>query len=285
LVLSGAGNVTFSNSITLNAPVPTNVFGLFVSGTVKTTLTAVNTYNGDTTVSGGTLVLGAASSIANSTNIVVGGSGTLDVSAAGLVLGANRSFLNTSNGATATGTIVGNLNASAGTLTMFYNSGVPAFNITNGTFSLSSSTVVNVTNNGAALTAASYKLISKSSTGLPGAVSAGSLPAVTVSGNGLASGASASLAITSGELYLVVSGGTLTPPVVATNSVSLTGGKMVFSFSGVSGQTWNILTSTNAALPLSSWTTNFSGTFSGSIVSFTNSSPTDSQRFYIIKSP
>lgn len=60
-----------------------------------------------------------------------------------------------------------------------------------------------------------------------------------------------------------------------------------FSFTGPMGQPYTVLTSTNVASPLSSWTvaqTNVSFGVSGT-AGYTNSTPTDPQRFYRVKSP
>ena len=274
--------------LTFNAPLiggnASFTAGFSKSGVGVMTLNAANTYNGDTKVSAGKLVLGASGSIANTTNLIVAGGATLDSSAlGGLTFSASRSLLNTSNSAAATATIAGSLNASVGDVTMFYTNGTPAFLITNGTLTLSSSTVINITNVGDALTAGSYKLIARATSGLTGNVSAGSLPAVNVGGNGLASGATATLSVTGGELFLTVTGGTLYPPTIG--GISSIGGGVVLNFSGTNGQSWKILTSTNLALPATNWSTVTTGTFGGSAVNYTNNAPTDAQRFYRITSP
>jgi hypothetical protein len=107
--------------------------------------------------------------------------------------------------------------------------------------------------------------------------------AVTVGGDGLATDATAALSISDGELYLVVTGGTLYPPVV--ESFGLGGGGVVLSFSGTNGQSWKILTSTNLTKPLADWDVATSGTFAGGTVSYTNTSVADPQRYYRITSP
>jgi hypothetical protein len=75
--------------------------------------------------------------------------------------------------------------------------------VTNGTLTLSSSTTLQINNTSPALTAGSYELIAASNGGLV----TGTLPSFTLGGSGLAPGATASLQITSGSLYLIVSGG------------------------------------------------------------------------------
>jgi Carbohydrate esterase, sialic acid-specific acetylesterase/Bacterial Ig-like domain (group 3) len=74
------------------------------------------------------------------------------------------------------------------------------------------------------------------------------------------------------------------PPTIS-GSTSLAGGGFQMTFSGPAGQTYQVLSSTNMALPLASWTPVASGTFAGSAVTYTNAAPTDAQRFYRVKSP
>ena len=80
-----------------------------------------------------------------------------------------------------------------------------------------------------------------------------------------------------------MSGGTLTPPVV--DSFGLGGGGIVLSFSGPSGQTWKVLTSTNVAKPLANWDVAANGTFAGATVNYTNTSIAEPQRYYRVTSP
>jgi len=86
------------------------------SGTA--TLGAANTYSGNTTISAGTLALGASGSFANSPNIILNG-GTLDISAvSGFSLGASQTLKGsgsivgavTANGTVSPGSSIGTLN-------------------------------------------------------------------------------------------------------------------------------------------------------------------------------
>jgi hypothetical protein len=153
---------------------------------------------------------------------------------------------------------------------------------TGGALNLGSGTLfsVDVNHGGAPLAAGSYKLIAK---GTGGSVAGTALSAVTVGGDGLAVGETATLNISAGELYLVVTGGTLYPPVI--NGLSLIAGQSVLSFSGTNGQTWKVLTSTNLASAVTNWSIAASGTFAGSVVNYTNPSPVDPHRFYLITCP
>jgi len=46
-----------------------------------------------------------------------------------------------------------------------------------------------------------------------------------------------------------------------------------------------VLTSTNVALPITNWSVLTTGTFGASPVAHTDTTATNSQRFYLIKSP
>jgi hypothetical protein len=74
------------------------------------------------------------------------------------------------------------------------------------------------------------------------------------------------------------------PPVLS-GGVWLGGGQFKLTFSGPSGQTYHVLTSTNVALPLASWTVLSSGTFAGSPASYTDTQATNKAQFYGVVSP
>jgi fibronectin-binding autotransporter adhesin len=80
------GNVTFNtgnNTITLSG-ILSGTGGLTKAGTGILNLNATNTYSGATTVSNGTLVLGAAASVSNTTSLFVGNGAVFDARAAGI---------------------------------------------------------------------------------------------------------------------------------------------------------------------------------------------------------
>jgi autotransporter-associated beta strand protein len=179
------------------------------------TLSGANTYTGNTTVSSGTLALsapaGVTSTIPNSPTISVGNGAIFNVSGMGstFTLGASQTLSNSGPG---TGALSGSLNTGAGIISVSYASGTPAFTVTNGTLTLSASTTININNAGSTLVAGNYEIISTNNDMAgPAAAVAGTLPVVTVNGGGIAAGATASLQIISGELYLVVSGGSSSP--------------------------------------------------------------------------
>jgi len=63
------------------------------------------------------------------------------------------------------------------------------------------------------------------------------------------------------------------------------GSSFPLTFSGPAGQTYKVLTSTNVALPIGSWTTLTSGPFGASPVTYTDTAATSAHQFYRIVSP
>jgi fibronectin-binding autotransporter adhesin len=259
----------------------TNSGSLIKTGAGTLTLSGANSYTGDTTISGGTLALSGSGTIGSGTNLAIAAGATFDVSAlgGGYALASGQALLATSG---ATATVNGSLNLASASVLMTNVVNTPTITVTGGALTLASgmSFTVNFNNSGTGLSTGSYKLISK---GAGGSVAGTAPSVVTVGGDGLASGATGSLSISNNELYLIVSGGTLYPPVV--NGFSVAAGQAVLSFSGTNGQPWKVLSSTNLALPRVSWSIEATGTFAGSVVNYTNASPVDPQRFYIITSP
>jgi hypothetical protein len=86
---------------------------------------------------------------------------------------------------------------------------------------------------------------------------------------------------TNGTLAVVKA---VTPPVLS-GFGPLSGSSFPLTFSGMSDQTYRVLTSTNVALPMASWRQLTSGTFGASPVHYTDTSATNATRFYRIVSP
>ena len=76
----------------------------------------------------------------------------------------------------------------------------------------------------------------------------------------------------------------LTPPTLS-GFGPLSGTSFPLTFSGPSGQTYQVLSSTNVALPLPSWSVLDRGTFGASPVTYTDTSATNATQFYRIQSP
>ncbi len=191
--ITGAGGLTKAGagSLTLNSATPL-------------------TYTNDTLIAGGTLILSNSATL-NSTNILIGGLAALNVSALATQPYVLANYQVLGNLATVPGTaaLAGSVDVAAASaaIKLACASGTPALNVNNGTLTLASTTPVTVSNTGAAFGNGSFLLIS---TNAGGAVAVtDSLPPVTVTGSGMISGASAVLNLTAGELYLVVSGGSL----------------------------------------------------------------------------
>ena len=75
------------------------------------------------------------------------------------------------------------------------------------------------------------------------------------------------------------------PPPVIVSSGPLSGTSFPLTFSGPSGQSYQVLTSTNVALPVAGWTVLTGGTFGTIPVTYTDMSATNTQQFYRIQSP
>lgn len=77
-------------------------------------------------------------------------------------------------------------------------------------------------------------------------------------------------------------------PVPGIGGTTQTGANLSFNITnGIPGGTWKLITATNVALPVASWTTNLSGLFNGlGTVSVTNGvNPAEPQRYFRIKTP
>lgn len=235
----GSGNFVFNGSLTNGSAPGSYVCGFRKSGAGTATLNSVNSYNGSTTVLEGRVALGAGSSIANSSNIVVSAQAIFDVSAlpggftltAPQILGNNTDNTNVAG----PGILQGSINASSGILDLAISNNLPCLNIANGTLTLSATTAINITQIGSTLPNGSYLLISKST----GGAVAGSVPtSVTVGGGGAAS--AATLAISGGELFLNVGGATPSPIPL---SVSQAGNVLTFSWTNAA---FHLQSQTNA---------------------------------------
>lgn len=230
------------------------------------TLNGTNTYAGSTTVSSGSLFIGANGSISNSTSIAIAAGALFDVSAL-----ATPFNLSSSNSLSAAGTASGPAQINGPTAGVNFGSRPISLSFTPQTFTGDTTdpgllilqgalalggNAVKVRNSGASpLGAGTYTLISVSG----GTITGTATLSGNVSGAGLAAGMSASLSATNGALSLVVAA---PPPSFSAASVS--GGNIVLSgINGPAGGTYVLLTTTNVANPLSSWTPVSTNTFSG----------------------
>ena len=200
-----------NNSSTTFSGALTNTGSLTKIGSGVLTLSGTNTFTGKTTVSAGTLALSGSGSL-TSTNITLAGGAMFDVSGLSTMftLGSSRTLTNSSLGAVINGTN----NCSLGTLSLVTDGTNAAFIQTNGTMTISASTVVKVNNTGATLTSGVHPLIAATTSGNLGKVT-GILPSVVVTGNG-AIAATSLQTNAAGGLDLLVAG----PPVSSDASLS-----------------------------------------------------------------
>ena len=180
----------------------TGILGLTKIGAGTLTLSSANTYSGATTISGGTLQLTGSGSITSSSTVTVGSGATLDVSTVAAPPYLITS-LQTLNGGGSGGIIIGDVTLDPSAYLAFtYTKTTPSVNVSSGTLTLNGNpTTVNVA--GSPVGDGSYKLISKSGTGTV----TGTVGPVTVAGSGIVGGGAASLSLSGGELYLIISGG------------------------------------------------------------------------------
>jgi len=236
-VNSGAGAVVKPNGykITIAAPVVhgsgTPDGGLTLNGAGTLVLNGANTYTGDTTITNGTLALGSSGSIAASQHIIVGTGGLFDVSAkSGFTLALGQSLSNYNS----TAMLNGSINTGSGTVALNFAPGTPAFMITNGSFTLNAATIFQINNTGPALALGSYKLISTNSNG--SGFIAGTMPtSIFMSGNGFVTNTYPSLQITNGELYLAITTGTYTNPVVYPPAIAFPGAQGFGAATNITG--------------------------------------------------
>jgi autotransporter-associated beta strand protein len=287
----GDSTVTFSNVISGAGGFYWNNYN---NNTIR--FTAANTYQGITDIrSSLTLALAGNGSISGSTNISLAASATLDVS------GRSDQTLTLVSGQTlqGNGTVNGNLTVGSGatvspggagtigTLTVTNSitlSGTNAMDVnkTAGTRdqlncagTITYGGTLNVANLAGTLAAGdSFKLFNA-------ATYTGTFTAITPApGAGLAWDGSS---LSSGTIKVIAAS---TPPTIG--KITVSGGNVIISGSNNTGSsgTYHILTATNVALPLSSWTVLTNGNFDNSgNFSSTNAVGSSAHQFYILQTP
>jgi len=306
--LTGIGNVTLGNGGILNVTIPgvaSSTFDGVISGTGALTktgsgslvLTGTNLYTGATTVSGGTLLvqgnLAGTSSVAVSSG-TLGGNGTVNGSV-------------TVNGTIAPGTNgVGTLATGSNT----WNSGGIYLCGINGTNATASDEVVitgplNV--QAAPGSRFTIKLVSLTGGNAPGPVPnfykfANYSWTIAISSGGVQNFATNEFVLDASSFSNDFSGGVFSltsdgnslivhyaPPVLLppawSNYGPWSGSSFPLAFSGPSGQTYEVLTTTDVSLPMVDWTPLTNGTFGNGPVAYTDTTATNSARFYRIASP
>lgn len=266
--ISGAGGLTKSKQGTL-----------ILNGT--------NTYSGNTTITAGTLTLGATGSISNTTIIDVQSGATLDLSAVpgGFTLGAAQTIKGN-------GTILGNVlasgalspGASVGTLTFNGDLTVAGNLFIEVNKSLSpSNDLINVTG-----------ILTNAGTGTLTVTNAGFLPTVgdvfKIFSQPLPNGGALTLVSSDGVQWTnnLAVDGTIqvlsAPSAVAASNLTVSAVSLTsYSLSalGAANSTYFVLVSTNIALPMANWSVLGATTSSGGgLIQFTDLQATNSQRFY-----
>ncbi len=259
------------------------------------TLTGTNTYTGATAITAGTLALSTKGAISNSASISIAAGATFDVSALtsttyNLSASTSLSAAGAGIGSTAAdinGAASGTVNLGAQPISLTYTPSAtngdasdPALYVSQGTLQLNNNTIT--INNASAhpLGAGTYTIIQQAAASISGTPNS----VVTVTGSGLAAGATASVSVSGGSVNLVVVGSI--PPTPVINSFSIVNGQLVLSgTNGSDNGTFVVLTSTNAALPLNQWTPLSTNTFSGTGTFSVTNNFSGNQGFFIIGIP
>jgi hypothetical protein len=254
LAAATGGEVDFAGPILKNGTdtsagvtVGSSTFG----GTVK--LLAVNTYAGPTTISYGTLALGASGALFANSSVSIAAGATFDVSAqSAYTLGTSASLTASGNASAATinGASGGTVSLGSRPVTLNFDGTHAPLTLSQGTLALSGNTFT-VAVSGAALNTGTYTLVNAPA--VTGTVN--TTPVIT--GSGLAANTLATVGINGGLVQLVVANSVNTG---RTNIISSVSGN-VLTLSWPTDHTgWRLLVQTNnLALGISAntndWTT------------------------------
>lgn len=183
LTISGTNNTTYAGLISGN-------LSLVKGNTNSLTLTSANSYNGNSTINGGTLALGVSGSINNTPQIIINAGGTLDVSAISVYsLGSSTLRAGgTTLAATIKGKAGGTVNLGSQAVVLDYDGTHPTLNISQGQLLLNGNAFT--VDASSALAAGDYTIITNvantvSSNGtltVSGTAISGTVPSIVVNG-------------------------------------------------------------------------------------------------------
>jgi autotransporter-associated beta strand protein len=216
--LNNAGTITHigdgSGDLTISAVIGSNVTGLIQSSaTSKMVLTKANTYAGNTTITAGTLKLGAAGSISNTPRISIAAGATYDVSAITSYTLSGSTALSAAGMGAGPGTTAADIKGATTvdlgsqaleltfTPTTLWRGDTnhPALLISQGTLKLNNNAITINNASGAPLGTGTYRLIEVTDGAIAGTPNA----AVTVTGSGIIGG-TPSLSVSGGYVNLII---------------------------------------------------------------------------------
>ncbi|MEI6078949.1 MAG: autotransporter-associated beta strand repeat-containing protein, partial [Verrucomicrobiota bacterium] len=291
--VTGVGNITNTGALTIGSQNGTFTTGCFIqgsgslakSGTGTVTITNANTYSGNTTISAGTLALGAAGSINGSPAISIAAGATFDVSAisAYALSGASLSASGTgTNVGVNAATIKGGATVSLGSqpITLTCDGLHPALYISQGALSLNNNAFT--VNSASPLAAGIYAIIQQAG----GTIT--SSGTCTVSGTAIGSGFAGSISVSGRNVNLFVSAVSQSPPGFPPGGIRLLPDGISLTATGAVGTPYRLWGSTNLAFsPVTNvWTLLNNGIITGSPFTVTDLLATNfPQRFYRFSSP
>ena len=306
---NAGGSFTPDSPLTLG----TGTVGLTKLGTGSLVLNFANPHSGPTLIAGGTLALGSGGSIANTPRIDVQAGSVFDVSAGAFTLGSAQTLMGngtvvgavTVNGTVSPGESVGTLYTGSQTwnggatnrfeVSSAANSaGRDLLNITgtlnvqatsDNPFTIKLASMTNTTTAGLVPDFNANTFYTWTIATASGGILNFDASKFAISTSGFSNAYTGTFSVTTNGNSLVVNYSALLQTPTLSGFGPLSGTSFPLTFSGPSGQTYKVLSSTNVALPLGSWTVLSSGTFGANPATFTDTSATNTQQFYRIKSP
>ena len=224
---SSVGTINNGNTVTFTIAGPVSGSGALKKlGTNTVSLTSAgNTYNGNTVISSGTLVLGGSATVSNSAGVFIAPGATFDVSAnAAYNIGTTTTLNANGTGTTiATGAALikgsssGTVNLGSQAITLGYTPAAftgdathPALLITNNASLTLNNNTITISNAAAtALGVGTYRVI-QTGNGTAGTITGTPNATPVITGTGLAAGTAGTLSVSGGDVILTVQNTTTT---------------------------------------------------------------------------